>query len=81
MLLLTMTYNDLAYGVPVVLLIVLTMPIIAALFTIGALGFTALAWHRRYWSLPGRIHYTIVTIALLSFLWSLNYWNLLGYHI
>ncbi len=81
MLLLTMTYNDLAYGVTIALLIVLTMPIIAALFTIGALGFTALAWRRYYWSLPGRIYYTIVTIALLSFLWFLNYWNLLGYHI
>ncbi len=79
MLLLTMAYNDLAYGVPLALLVVLTIPILAALLTIGAIGFAALAWYRRYWSLPGRIHYTIVAIALAAFLWFLNFWNLLGY--
>ncbi len=80
LLLLTMAYNDLAYGVPLTLLAVLTIPIIAALLTIAALGFTIIAWYRNYWSLPGRIHYTIVTIGLVAFLWFLKYWNLLGYN-
>ncbi len=79
LLLLTMAYNDMAYGVPLALLIVLTIPIIAALLTIASLCFTALAWYRHYWSLPGRIHYTIVTIALVAYLWFLYFWNLLGY--
>jgi len=79
LLLLTTAYNDIAYGVPPVLLIVLTLPILAVLFTIGAISFTVLAWIRRFWSLPSRIHYIFVTIALVAFLWFLNYWNLLGY--
>jgi CubicO group peptidase (beta-lactamase class C family) len=79
LLLLVTSYNDLAYGAPISLLVVLTMPIVATMLTMVTIGFTALAWNRRYWSLPGRIHYTLVTIALVVFLWSLNFWNLLGY--
>jgi hypothetical protein len=34
------------------------------------------AWARRYWSLPGRIHYTLVTLAALALVGWLAYWNL-----
>jgi hypothetical protein len=26
-----------------------------------------------------RIHYSLVTLAALAFVWFLNYWNLLGF--
>lgn len=81
LLLILTSYNDLVYGVPFSLLVVLTMPIIALLLTITTIGFTILAWCRQYWGLLWRIHYTIVTIALVAFLWSLNFWNLLGYKV
>jgi CubicO group peptidase (beta-lactamase class C family) len=81
LLLLATSFNDLAYGIPPTLLVVLTLPIVAATLTIVAIGFTALAWHRHYWSLPGRIHYTLVAIALVAFLWSVNFWNLIGYKL
>jgi hypothetical protein len=45
----------------------------------GLFGFVVLAWKRSYWSLPARIHYTLVTFALLAFIWWLNNWILLGY--
>ncbi len=46
-----------------------------------ALGIhTLLAWRGRYWSLAGRLHYTLVTLGALAFVWWLNYWNLLGFH-
>ena len=35
-----------------------------------------LAWMRRYGSLAGRIHYTLVTLAALLFIGWLAYWNL-----
>jgi len=38
-----------------------------------------LAWKQRYWSFAGRVHYTIVTLAALAFIWLLNNWNLLGF--
>jgi hypothetical protein len=29
--------------------------------------------------LAGRVHYTLVTVAAVAFMWFLNYWNLLGW--
>jgi hypothetical protein len=36
-----------------------------------------LAWVRRYWSLGGRIFYTLLAMLALLLTWSLMYWNLL----
>ena len=33
----------------------------------------------RFWGLAGRLHYTLVTVAAVAFVWFLNYWNLLGW--
>jgi hypothetical protein len=38
-------------------------------------------WSARAWSWGARVHYTLATLAVLSFLLILNYWNLLGYRI
>ncbi|RCV62916.1 CubicO group peptidase, beta-lactamase class C family [Methanophagales archaeon] len=67
------------YGVPPLLPFVLVLPLLAAVLTIGALCFTMLAWKNRYWGVVGRVHYTVVTVAALGFIWFLNYWNLLGF--
>lgn len=44
----------------------------------GVVLFTGLAWPGRYWSLAGRVHYTLVSLAALAFIWWLGRWNLLG---
>ena len=67
------------YSVPPLLPFVLVLPLVAAVLTIGSLGFTVLAWRKRYWGVAGRVHYTLVTLASLGFMWFLNYWNLLGF--
>ncbi len=54
---------------------------IAAILTVGAIVFTALAWKKRFWGAFGRVHYTLVTLAALAFIWFLNYWNLLGWRL
>ena len=36
-----------------------------------------LAWVRRYWSLGGRISYTLLATLALLLTWALAYWNLL----
>ena len=51
---------------------------LAAYFALAFLG-TWLAWRERYWSLAGRLHYTLVTLGALGFVWWLSYWNLLGF--
>lgn len=71
--------TSLMYGVPPLLPFVLVLPLLAAVLTIGALCFTMLAWKNRYWGVVGRVHYTLVTVAALGFIWFLNYWNLLGF--
>jgi hypothetical protein len=56
------------------------LPLLIACLAVGMIGFTILAWARRWWSLPGRVHYTLVTLAGLALTWWLAYWNLwIGY--
>jgi CubicO group peptidase (beta-lactamase class C family) len=71
--------STIQYGDPPLLPFVLVLPLVAAVLTIAALGFTVLAWKNRYWGVVGRVHYTLVTVAALAFIWWLNYWNLLGF--
>ena len=71
--------TSLMYGVPPLLPFVLVLPLLAAVLTIGALCFTMLAWNNRYWGVVGRVHYTLVTLVSLAFIWFLNYYNLLGF--
>ena len=68
------------YGVPSALKILLILPILSALLTIGALFFVYVGWKNKYWTVCGRAHYTLVVLASLFFLWFLAYWNLLGFH-
>lgn len=72
--------QSIMYGVlPPLLPFVLVLPLLAVVLTIGALGFTVLVWRNRYWGVIGRVHYTLVTLMSLAFIWFLNYWNLLGF--
>jgi CubicO group peptidase (beta-lactamase class C family) len=66
-------------GVSMIYKIVLGLGVLAAVLTVGALIYSALAWKRGYWGIAARVHYTLVTVAALAFVWFLNYWNLLGW--
>jgi CubicO group peptidase (beta-lactamase class C family) len=68
-----------AFGVPLIYRLVLVLPIIAAVLTIGALVYTVLAWKDSYWGIAWRVYYTLVTLAAVAFVWFLNFWNLLGW--
>jgi hypothetical protein len=68
------------FGVPSILkwalwLLLLAIPLFAA-----TAWFSICAWTRKYWSLAGRIHYSLVAVAGLTLLGMLYYWNLLGFH-
>ncbi len=54
------------------------LSILVALLTLGMMVFTALAWARRFWGLGGRIHYTLVTLGAVGFVWFMLFWNSLG---
>ncbi len=70
---------ELGYSVPPILIASLSIALLAALMTVGLIIFTVLAWKNKYWGFVGRLHYTLITLAALAFIWFLNYWNLLGF--
>jgi hypothetical protein len=57
----------------------LVLPVIAAVLTPVAVVLAGLAWREGTWSLGGRIHYTLVTLAAVGLMWWFNNWNLLGW--
>lgn len=70
---------NLVYGIHPTVVALLCIPPVAVGLTIGLPIFTLLAWKNSYWSLMGRLHYSIITLAALAFIPFLNYWNLLGF--
>jgi hypothetical protein len=54
------------------------IPPLTVVMAIGMVIFTGLAWARGYWSLSGRVYYTLLTLAAVSFLGWLNYFNLIS---
>jgi hypothetical protein len=67
------------FGVSVAGQIVLGLGVLSAVLTVGAVGYTAVAWKDRYWTTAARAHNTLATFAAIAFVWFLNYWNLLGW--
>lgn len=57
----------------------LAVALVATVLTAGMVACADLAWQRRYWSVVGQAHYSLVTLGALAFIWFLNYWNLLGF--
>ncbi len=75
----SISQTELIYTIPSSLIVLFTMSLIAAILGFGSAVFAVRAWKNGYWSLKGRVHYTLVVLALLAFIWWLNNWNLLGY--
>ncbi len=71
--------NDIVYGIPMSLKILLVFPILAAALSIGVLIYTVFIWMFGKGRVLGRVYYTILSFTLIAFIWQLHYWNLLGY--
>ncbi len=59
----------------------LVLPLVSVPLTGAVLVCAVLAWRRRLWSLPERLHYTALALASVAFVWFLGTWNLLGFHL
>ena len=46
--------------------------------TLGLVVLATLAWWNRYWGWAGRVHYSLVALASVIFVWILGSWNLIG---
>src|SRR5215218_6526502 len=67
------------FGVSTIYEIVLGLGVLSTVLTVGALIYGVLAWKNGYWGIAARLHYTLVTVAAVAFVWFLNFWNLLGW--
>jgi CubicO group peptidase (beta-lactamase class C family) len=56
--------------------ILLSLSYVLGGLALAILVFAVLAWVRRYWSLGGRIFYSMLALVALLLTWSLAYWNL-----
>jgi dienelactone hydrolase len=60
------------------------LPILGLLVAISAAAicaFATLAWKNRYWSIVGRVHYSVIALAAVLFVPFLGYWNMLGFSL
>lgn len=74
-------YWQLFFGLPKVAIALLVIPPITTGLTLGLLIFTVLAWKNKYYSIIGRVHYSLMSVAAVGFIFFLNYWNLLGFRM
>ena len=71
--------QNIAYGVPMSLKILLVLPILGGVLTVAAIVYTISIWKKRGVGMAARLHYSLVTVVFIAFLWYLHYWNLLGF--
>ena len=70
---------DFKFRFPFYMVVVLALILVASILVVGPVIFTVFAWVRGYWGRAGRIHYTLITLALLGIVWFMYYWRLLGF--
>jgi len=67
--------------IPALFQVLPLLSLIACLLAIITSGFALLAWKRSYWSLAGRVYYSIIAVSELLFVQFLSYWNILGFQL
>ncbi len=72
-------YEQFMFGIPLTMKILLVLPLAAIVLGAGVFFYMALAWIKGYWRGCARVHYTLVFLAFLGFVWFLYYWKFLAY--
>ena len=65
------------FGYPVDLTIAGILALVSSVGAFAVLACSAGAWRQRAWGIAGRLHYTLVAVTALYFVWYLNEVNLL----
>lgn len=66
------------FETPLILSILMLLSYVLGGLALAILVFAVLAWVRSYWSLGGRIFYTLLALLALLMTWALVYWNVLS---
>ncbi|MGB7537441.1 MAG: hypothetical protein WBM17_02770, partial [Anaerolineales bacterium] len=72
-------FGGITYGELDLLTVVLALPVLMLALSVAAGYFLVRAWRVTYWHIAERIFYSLVLVSAVFFIWSLNYWNLLGW--
>jgi hypothetical protein len=75
----TLGQGAFAQGIPPILLVLYTLPLIGLVLTLALIGLTVMAWKNGTGSFLSRAYTSLITIAALAFSWFLNAFGLLGY--
>jgi hypothetical protein len=70
---------EIAFGITASLKALLALPVVAAALTLVGLFNVIRAWSGAWWTIAGRVYFTLVVAAAVVFLVVLNHWNLFGY--
>lgn len=71
--------DEMFYGIPSIINILLVIPLLTIIVIVAFFIIVILTWKKRFWSVFNRIHYILLTVSILVYIWWLSYWNLLGY--
>ena len=52
---------------------------VLGLLVLPTVWFALVAWAKSYWGVLSRLHFTLVTLSAVAFIWSLHFWNLQSY--
>jgi CubicO group peptidase (beta-lactamase class C family) len=66
---------EIVYGLPPFVENLFLLPWVIAGLALLMIIFCALAWVQGYWGWFRRLHYTVVTLAAVAFVWFLIYWK------
>ncbi len=72
-------YIELMYGVPPMLRTLSVLTMLGVILSVAMLLSLFLVWGKKYWTVYGRIHYTLIFLASCAFIWFLNYWHLFAF--
>jgi pimeloyl-ACP methyl ester carboxylesterase len=75
---LSVNWLILAFGMPAKAAFLFIFPLFAAVSSMGALVISFWIWRKRVWTALARVHYSMVVVAGLVFIWFLGYWGLLA---
>jgi CubicO group peptidase (beta-lactamase class C family) len=71
--------GEIWFGFPGVLSLLLCVPFLSLVLTLGLAVAASAAWRNGYWSLRKRVQFSLMTAAALAFIPYLHHWNLLGF--
>lgn len=69
--------TNIAFGIPLWAELISQLPIVILLLAAAMVIFAFIAWLNGWWTKTSRLHYTLITVFALIFIWQAWFWNFL----